>query len=199
MNLSAWFKSKTADKILLPVRQLILDSIKKNTTILEVGCGTGDLLFRASNTIFRGVGIDLDHSMIEFANKRKAREGISNLNFLTGDITTMEDCFNNRFDISTSTLCLHEMDYDTACTTLNLLSQYSTKILIADYSLPKSLFGKFSIEVDELISGHYARFKQYRNRGEIPILAKKQKIDVIDTIDTPIDGIKLWILKGSDY
>ena len=44
--------------------------VKKVSTLLEVGCGTGDLLLRASSKIEYCKGIDLDAEMIKFAEKK---------------------------------------------------------------------------------------------------------------------------------
>ena len=52
-----------------------------------------------------------------------------------------------------------------------------------------------STELDEFVSGHYRRFVGYRKRGGVPHLARKANLDVCSSIDTPIDGIRIWILE----
>ena len=194
MNISAWFKSKTADNILSPVRELIIGLIDKNSEVLEIGCGTGDLLFKASRKIGLGLGVDLNQQMIDFANDRKQKEKCGNLEFICEDITSSPGFASRRFDVSTSTLCLHEMREEDAIDTLELLANHSSKLIIADYTLPRSRWGKISIELDEFISGHYRRFTYYRERGGMPYLAKRASLDIHSIIDTPIDGIQIWEL-----
>jgi len=194
MNFSAWFKSKTADKVLSPIRELIIDRIDENNEVLEIGCGTGDLLFRASGKIRFGLGVDLDQQMIDFAKNRKQKEEYENLEFVNEDIATSAVLATRRFDVSTSTLCLHEMSEQSAVDTLQLMEKHSSTLIIADYAVPGSIWGKFSIEFDEFISGHYRRFTQYRSKGGIPYLAKMANLDVRSVINTPIDGIRIWEL-----
>ncbi|MFW2374659.1 MAG: class I SAM-dependent methyltransferase [Gammaproteobacteria bacterium] len=68
---SAWFKSTTADKVLSPVRQRLLEMIEPGSTVLDVGCGTGDLLFKASNKIKFDLGVDLDPVMVDLETTGK--------------------------------------------------------------------------------------------------------------------------------
>lgn len=196
MNIKAGFKSNTADRVLAPVRKKILEFIEPDMKVLEVGCGTGSLLFGAAGKINQGVGIDIDKSMIDFANARKAREQVTNLIFLNDDLTAVEAMLQGGFDIATSTLCLHEMDEKTAVIALSLMARYSAKIIIADYTIPKTIGKKISIEVDEFLSGHYARFKAYRKNGAIWHLAKSANIEIEKVLGTPFDGIDIWVLTG---
>lgn len=175
---------------------MIINLADENSNMIEIGCGTGDLLFRATGKIRSGLGVDSDKSMIDFANKRKQKEGYENLEFINEDIACLEKLPVKHFDISTSTLCLHEMSEERAVCTLELLAKYSSRIIIADFSAPKTHWGKISIELDEIVSGHYEKFKHYRKRGGIPYLAKMACLKICSTIETPIDGIHIWELSG---
>jgi len=194
MNIKAWFKSKTADKVLLPVRELIIDLIDKESNVLEVGCGTGDLLFRASYKIKFGLGIDINQNMVDFANKKVRKYEYKNLEFISENITSHKNIKFKNIDLSTSTLCLHEMTEEEAISTLLLLKSYSSRIIIADYSVTKTVWGRISIEMDELISSHYCNFKNYLSRGGMPHLFKEVGLDVKSVIKTSIDGIEIWDL-----
>ena len=194
MSFRAWFKSRTADKVLSPVREMIIDRMETGSRVLEIGCGTGDLLFKASNKIAHGLGIDLDTGMIDFANNRKQQEQTENLEFVSEDLASVVASGLKRSDVSTSTLCLHEMTEQDACNTLELMARYSSKLIIADYGMARGWWAKVSIELDELISGHYRRFTGYRRRGGMPYLARAADLKILSVIDTPIDGIRIWEL-----
>lgn len=190
----AWFKSKTADKVLSPIREAIIDRVNDGSDLLDVGCGTGDLLFRAEGKIHYGLGVDLDPSMIRFAQMRKAKRKADKLEFSQTDIGEPGALPKRTFAISTSTLCLHEMRASEAVSVLQLMAEVSSKILIADYARPEHFLAGFSIELDEMISGHYGRFRQYRNNGYLPQLARQAGLDIVNTWSTPIDGILIWEL-----
>lgn len=196
MNFKAWFKSKTADKVLQSLREEIITLININSSVIEIGCGTGDLLFKLSDKIERGLGVDIDRSMIEFAKKKKDKLSFANLEFEKRDFSKSELDFTKKYDISTSTLCLHEMDSENAIKTLKTMAKISSKIIIADYSKPKSFLGKISLEFDEFISGHYSKFRKYRQKGGINYLCKCSNLMIISQIKSSIDGIQIWILSN---
>ena len=198
MSFKAWFKSKTADRVLAPLRNQVIDLIDSGHSVLEIGCGTGDLLFKASKKIELGLGVDLDQGMIEFANKRAQEENIENLEFVHTGINELTHSLNNTFDISTTTLCLHEMGEKDAIYSLSLLAKYTAKIVVADYAVPTKAYSKFSIEVDELISGHYRKFTSYRKNGGVPYLTKMAGLRVVSETETAIDGIFIWVLGAKD-
>ena len=192
--IKAWFKSKTADKALAPIRDALVDQIPAGCRLLEVGCGTGDLLFKAAHKIESGVGIDTDPAMIRFAQKRQARNTINAIEFIQQDIDDYLQRRNIAIDIATSTLCLHTMPCHKAATTLKTLAAKAPTLLIADYSVPKERWSRIAIELDEMISGHYSNFKDYRRCGYLPFLAKKAELQILETKQTSIDGIKIWTL-----
>jgi len=163
--------------------------------LLDVGCGTGDLLFRAKDKIRFGLGVDLDPKMIDFANEKNKLMKPENLEFIQENINSYRNLSNYEIDIASSTLCLHEMESNDAIKTLQSLAKISSKVLIADYSKPNSFWAKVSIELDEMISGHYGRFKEYRNSGYVPYLASRAGLVVSEVKETPIDGILIWVLR----
>ncbi len=63
------------------LQQLLKNRVQENTTILEIGCGRGDLL--ASLNPKRGLGIDFSNSMIDQARSRHSDE---TLEFKVSDI-----------------------------------------------------------------------------------------------------------------
>ncbi|GAB4349782.1 MAG: hypothetical protein Kow006_11880 [Gammaproteobacteria bacterium] len=194
--IKAWFKNKAADRVLAPVREAIVELIENGCGLLDVGCGTGDLLFRAKDKIRFGLGVDLDPAMIRFAEARKRSSGCDHLEFVHEDIRSYEKLSNHDIDVASSTLCLHEMREEDAVDTLKLLAALSSKILVADYTKPKLFWSRVFIELDEIISGHYGRFRQYRENGYLPYLAGRAGLMVVQAKETPIDGILLWELKG---
>ena len=133
--------------------------------------------------------------MINFANEKNKSTNPKNLEFVREDINSYKNLTNYEIDFATSTLCLHEMKEIDAIKTLKSLSKVSSNVLIADYSKPKSFWAKVLIELDEMISGHYGRFKEYRNNGYLPYLASKAGLVVREIKETPIDGILIWELK----
>jgi len=194
MNLKVWIKSKAADRVLSPLRKELIELITDDSTLLEVGCGTGNLLFLSAQKISSGHGVDIDQGMIEFAESKRKENGLKHLSFECIDALKMTP---RQFDIATSTLCLHELPKQKACDILKMMVDNSKIVLIADYTEAKSTFGKISIEFDELISGHYCNYKNYRKSGEIPFYAEEVGAIVHQKIASAIDGISIWRISSN--
>lgn len=194
MSFRAWFKNNTADRVLLPLRQELVELIEHDSTLLEVGCGTGDLLFQAAEKISYGHGVDLNQGMIKYAESKRQAHNLSNLSFECIDALAMVP---RKFDISTSTLCLHEMPEQQACALLKMMVDNSEMALVADFTEAKSALGRLSIEFDELLSGHYRNYRQYRRNGEIPSYAAKIGVSVHKEITSVVEGISIWLVSNN--
>lgn len=189
MNLKVWLKSKAADRVLLPLRRQLIEHIDQGASVFEVGCGTGDLLFRAAPRIRSGHGVDLDPHMIAFAESKRQDNNLAHLTF---ECTDALHAAPRHYDISTSTLCLHELPAQTACDLLRKMVSNSKMTLIADFAEAESTFGRISIEFDELLSGHYRNYRRYRRNGEIPSYADTIGVTVCEEITSVVDGIRIW-------
>lgn len=195
MNIKVWIKVNAADKALLSLRNEIISLFDNDDVILDIGCGSGDLLFKASEKIKKGLGIDLDIDMIQYAQKRCKIESIQNLSFKAINALELE---TKPYDIATCTLCIHELDENIACDVLEFMAKNSKKMIIADFIEPKGLFAKASIEFDEMISGHYKKFRRYRQLGGMPTYIKKCNLKIDKVIKSEIDGIAIWVLSKEE-
>lgn len=193
MNIKVWLKSRISDKVLSPLRADLAKLIDKNSTVLEIGCGTGDLLFQVATKIKFGLGIDIDEGMIEFAELRRKERSLSHLKFDRADALTLKP---GKFDIATTTLCLHEMDQDVAFSVLGMMVGNSACVLVADYAAANTVSGRVGIEVDEFFSGHYRQFKRYRNAGGIPGYARHIGASIQSESTSRVDGISIWAIRG---
>gem|GEM_PF-1445135 len=196
VNPTVWLKSKGADRILLPLRRELVDLIDHGSSVLEVGCGTGSLLFQAAPKISFGYGIDIDQKMIHFAEAKRREENIDHLSFECIDALHIP---SGKFDVSTSTLCLHELPEEKACAILKAMVDRSNIALIADYTKANSALGKLCIELDELISGHYRNYRHYRRNGEIPSCVEKIGATVHREVSSAIEGISIWTIHKGQY
>ena len=69
-------------------RRLIdLATITRSDRVLDLACGTGDLLFAAAERARVAVGVDITHRMLELANERD--RGASRPHLITSDMLTL--------------------------------------------------------------------------------------------------------------
>ncbi|MCG7987172.1 MAG: class I SAM-dependent methyltransferase [Candidatus Thiodiazotropha weberae] len=191
MKLKVCLKSRAADRVLAPLRKELLELIDHGSSIIEIGCGTGDLIFQSASKIRSGYGVDLDRDMINYAEgKRREKE----LDHITFECINALNLSNLKYDIATSTLCLHELCEKDACKLLRMMVDVSKKVLIADYTKANSFSGKLGIGIDELFSGHYGNYKRYRRNGEIPSYVSKIGAKIISVQASTVDGITIWVI-----
>lgn len=84
--------------------------VQENDTILDIGCGTGELLkYFPNNISYKYIGIDLNEKYIEQARKRHKDKGT----FFCGEIsTTFQFDFEHKFDKIFAFALLHHLDDD---------------------------------------------------------------------------------------
>ena len=79
---------------LLNYHQFFIDNIEKDSKVLDVGCGSGELSFDLAKKALMVVGIDLNQKYLERAKEKNKTE---NIEYILGDATSYN--FNNKFDI----------------------------------------------------------------------------------------------------
>lgn len=99
-------------------------NIKKNSEILDLGCGTGEascFLSRFGNV----TGVDFSKSSIKLANKLKNNLGIKNIRFISGNIKEIKS--NKKFDYIYSIGVLHHIpDIETALNNIKKMMSKDT-------------------------------------------------------------------------
>jgi ubiquinone/menaquinone biosynthesis C-methylase UbiE len=108
------------------IGRIIKFIIPPNKEVLEIGCGTGDLLAQTEPS--RGVGIDFSEEMIKVAQKK-----YPNLEFRTEDAENLK--LNEKFDyIIMSDLIGHLSDVWQAFRELRKVTHYQTRVVITYYN-----------------------------------------------------------------
>lgn len=84
---------------------------RPNDEVLDLGCGTGDLLIKAAS-IFRETnftGVDLSSEMLKKARASSLKLNLKNIKFVEKDITALSNFAESSFDVITSTMALHHL------------------------------------------------------------------------------------------
>jgi len=157
------WKANTVDKYLRPIRRQMVDLVKPDTTVVDIGCGNGDLLFQLADKISSGTGIDYSHALIEYARHRQQAERISNLQFQQTDLR--EELSLAPVDYALASLVFHVLPWEVSQNALKQMVHRAETTLVCAFSEPQSRKQQFLLWLDQRFSGHFRHFKEYQKRG----------------------------------
>ncbi|MBF0339079.1 MAG: class I SAM-dependent methyltransferase [Nitrospirae bacterium] len=156
-----WFYSKIIDPATEDIRQAIGGFIEDDSSVIDIGCGTGKLAFELSRRCRRVVGADLSPRMINFANRQKLRHKASNVDFIHADAA---DALNieQQFDYAVMSFVLHSVTLKEEIAIINNLRDITRYFIFADYAVPqpKSAIGLIAFLAEFAAGGKH--FKSYR-------------------------------------
>ena len=173
MSLAYEFYKFLIDPLLYNLRRKIASLIPNESSVVEIGSGTGAQSLLLAHTGRKVVGIDINDVMTVSASKRAKNLNLGNITFHTADGSKLNFIGDKEFDFTTITLALHELHDDLRMKILTEMKRISKHIIIADYSapLPKNFSG-WGCKRIEILAGesHYAGFKNYIQRGGLPAI-----------------------------
>jgi SAM-dependent methyltransferase len=189
------------DKFIAPNQdklfRIIKSLIPKDSSLLDVGTGTGRFLFQYGKHLSFGVGIDLSSRNIKLAKKKLTESDLSNIEFIHGSILNIENLTDKRFDYAMTTFVLHEMPPQMRIDALRKMHEVAENIIIGDYivPLPQGLDG-LSVKVIEFLAGpdHFKNFRNYVINGGIEGLAAQSGIKILKKISDKMPHAEIAVL-----
>ncbi len=185
-NKDHWYDGWIYDKIIAPNQDYLFGQIKAiiepQSTIIDVGCGTGRFAYTIADYCKSILGIDLSKRNIDRANKNLNLMPNSKISFHHGPIEELNSDKGFHFNYALLTYVIHEVNEEERIQLLKNISQVADKIIIGDYSVPrpKGIYGILSKFI-EFMAGreHYRNYKSYMANGGIYYLAEKANLNVI--------------------
>ncbi len=164
------------DPLLKSLREKVASLIPNESSVVEIGSGTGAQSLLLAKTGRKVVGVDINEVMVDCASKSATKLNLKNIKYHTADGSNLTFIKDKEFDFTTITLALHELDDELRKQILLEMKRISNKMIIVDYStpLPKNIVGWGCILIEKLAGGsHYAGFKNYTKRGGILSITKE--------------------------
>ncbi|MFW9805810.1 MAG: class I SAM-dependent methyltransferase [Candidatus Thorarchaeota archaeon] len=91
---------------------IIRELLPRGSRVLDIGCGTGNLLIEAGRRGVRGLGIDTNEAMLAVAQKKSKTRNLSRrVEFKLGNALNL-GLVRNSFDVVVSTLMISELQED---------------------------------------------------------------------------------------
>lgn len=188
-NKDHWYDGLFYDIVIAPNQDksfsLVKNIIEPNSTLLDVGCGTGRLAFQIADKCSRVDAIDLSKRNIELANKKLNKNPKSNIKFIHADVLNHLTENENKYDYAVLSYVIHEIDESLRENILLALSKSVSKTILIDYLTPRTK-GMWSLlnEIVEYAAGkeHYSNFKTYVAQNGIKGLSERTGLKILHEI-----------------
>ncbi len=154
------------DPVLAECRQVAVALVPEGASVLDIGCGTGQLSFDLrKQKQCRVVGVDLSLRMLDFA---RASNPFLDVMFEHQDATDLSAYADKAFDYATLLMLVHELNAPQQVGVLKEALRVASKAILIDSAVPapKNAAG-ISIGITEATIGrdHYQNFKRFLAGG----------------------------------
>jgi SAM-dependent methyltransferase len=142
--------------------------IEPGAHIIDIGCGTGALVFSMADNARQVTGVDASEGMIRYAERQAARNGRANVNFLCMPAQAMPGPLPRDYDYAVMTQFLHEVPEEVRTAAINAAREMAKRAVIADFiaPFPGGVTGTF-MRMVEFAAGreHNRCFRDWLDRG----------------------------------
>lgn len=170
------------DPLLGEIRDMVSNFIPPNSSVIDIGCGTGALAFRlAKNKSCTVLGVDLDSGKIRRAKQNKSDS--QSVDFVEANAARLPDISDQNFDYATMSLFLHSLPEPVRTQILQEAMRIAKQIVIADYvkKQPKNFYG-LVVKIIEYLAGaeHFSNFNSFKESGGIETVLEKAGLSIVD-------------------
>jgi SAM-dependent methyltransferase len=204
-NKNHWYDGMFYDLVIAPNQDRtfahVKDFIADGSTLLDVGCGTGRLVFQLADKCDSIDGIDPSVRNINIARRRLAESPTDKVRFHHTDALGFLAEKNIRFDYATISYVIHEVEGQERNQLLQKLASVARTIIIVDYLVPQPRNRrKILNEAVEFIAGssHYSNFKSFVAGNGVTGLLERTGLTVLNELknDPPSSHIVLATRKA---
>ena len=178
-----WIYAKIIDTQPIPFRYKILNFLKNNDTVLDIGCGTGTFTLEIANKCKHVSGIDISNKQIIQANKKMNESNLSNLKFLHINALNISKEFDNKFNYAVFTFMLHEINHNDRLELLKEISKVVESIIVLEFNIPQpvNIWGIINRTIEFLAGkNHIANFLDFKRRGGINNILEEAGFEITE-------------------
>ena len=131
-----WLYHFLVDPLLRKVHRLVRSQVNPGSRLIDIGCGTGELLFSLADVGSELVGVETSKRMWSFANQRAGVRGFHNVQILFGDGAKLDNFSAGSFDYAIACMVFHEMDVSQRLPVLKEMKRLASQVILVDYRVP---------------------------------------------------------------
>lgn len=181
-----WYDGWIYHKFIAPNQditfRIMQTMMKKDTTVVDVGCGTGRFVFQAAEKFKFVVGLDLSSRNINKAKRLLSKTKVNNVSFIHGDAEELQNYLEEKFDYATISYVIHELPENSRLKILNNLKAISNEIVIGDYFVPQPYNRRgLANNIAEVLAGkdHFYNYRNFVNNYGLPELIDKAGMRIV--------------------
>jgi ubiquinone/menaquinone biosynthesis C-methylase UbiE len=182
-----YFYAKYLDPWTKELREMISQYIEDNSSVIDIGCGTGALAFEIAEKCKSVVGVELSLKMLRHAYEQKQKGDFSHVEFVHADGSRLTEMVKGKFDYATTSFVLHEMSQKERLKAVEEMKKIAQKVIIADFVAPqpKNFWGFLNTFSEALGGpGHFKGYWSFLTSGGIEMLLNKYGMKIEDeTVD----------------
>ncbi len=185
-NKDHWYDGWFYDRIIAPNQDQLFDQIRDlidpQSTVIDVGCGTGRLAFALGHHCESVLGIDLSMRNIVRAHKMLKRKPNDKISFRHIHASDADQVGGKPFDYAILTYVIHEVNKEERIKLLKDVLLVADRIIIGDYLFPRpeGVPGIMSKTIEYLAGKeHYRNYRTYMSDGGIHHLARESGLRII--------------------
>jgi SAM-dependent methyltransferase len=169
-----WLYHLIVDPALRKARRLVRRQVTPGSSLIDIGCGTGELVLFLSDRCRQLVGVEASQGMWAYARERVRDLGLTNVRFIFASGEKVAAFPSAYFDYATACMVLHEMEAKQRLPVLREMQRLARTLILVDYRVPPPLhFVATLCKFIERLAGsqHYRNYLSFaRGGGLLPLL-----------------------------
>jgi SAM-dependent methyltransferase len=185
-NKDHWYDGWFYDTVIAPNQDRMFKQIRElivpNSSVIDIGCGTGRFSFSVADKCSNVVGIDISKRNIDRANEMLSRHPNEKISYRHAGIDAIIAESDTHFDHAVMTYILHEVDADQRVQLLRDAARIADTIIIGDYLVPQTAgFWNGLNEIVEFAAGreHYKNYKHFVANGGLHQLLRQAGLKLV--------------------
>jgi SAM-dependent methyltransferase len=192
-----WLYHLVVDPALTRARRLVREQVRRGSVFIDMGCGTGALLFSLADRCSGLVGVERSGRMWAYGRRRAEALGLNQIRFVHGDGTQVDTFPDGSFDYASASMVFHEMEREKRLPLLMEMRRLASTLIIVDYRVPllAGVSGILIRFIEGLAGrGHYRNFRSFVDLGGLAPLLMQQGLAIEEEI--PLHGSSLHLLRA---
>ncbi len=174
-----WLYHLFFDPALKPLRRLVRSQVQPGSTLIDIGCGTGELLFSLADVCSELVGVETSNRMWSYSSRRA--RAFNHVRMILGDGERLEEFPNGSFDYATACMVLHEMEESRRLPVLLEMQRVARTLILVDYRVPQpaNIEARLCRLIERLAGRtHYGNYVSFVGTGGLPSLLKSVDLTI---------------------